>query len=48
MYKIRVCIDGKVVARGSGKDLQALRETANRYIDAYKNSGKLKFVLEEE
>lgn len=48
MYKFRVCIDGKVVARGFGGDLQALRETASRYIDAYKDSGKLKFVLEEE
>lgn len=48
MYEFRICVNEKVVARGSGKDLQALRETANRYIDAYKNSGKLKFVLEEE
>lgn len=48
MYEFRVCIDGKVVARGFGGDLQTLCETTNRYIDAYKDSGKLKFVLEQE
>lgn len=48
MYEFRICVNEKVVARGSGKDLQALRETASRYIDAYKDSGKLKFVLEQE